>query len=197
MLLYVLLYMGLLYVLLMLIWVLYKVIRYWRKMRSLRKTVKALNKGGTTVIFQRKFSKIIFGKKGYPNFIITTPEKKYEVSVISFLSTHSRWNIEKASDSYFVEARRPSKFFYKTEYRSEPTSDTAADYRRESEFSRSELYLSPTDPAFDKQILLIYPKPNLLTYSERHQDVLYPGNTVCGHEILYLEDFLRLFEKNS
>lgn len=170
----------------------YKVIWYSVKMLSLSKKLKALDAASITVTYMRKFPEMIFGKKGQPDFVINAAGKAYEVSVISFISTHSRWNIEKAARNYYIEVRKYNNVIYKTEKNSGTEPQHARDYRRESRFVRTELHISPLRTEFDKQILLIYPRPKLLTYTDTKLDYLDAGSTVGGHEIMYEDDFWAL-----
>lgn len=68
---------------------------------------------GATVEQKRGIVGTVFGKKGLPDFIVKHKDKKYEISVLSFVSTHGRWNIEKTRTRFFIESRRASKIFYK------------------------------------------------------------------------------------
>ncbi len=170
---------------------LYKVIWYSVKMLALKKIIKELNSGNTTVTYKRNFLNIIFGKKGLVDFVVTTPEQKYEVSVISFISTHSRWNIEKTRNNYYVEARRFNKLFYKVDVHSEQP-DHAIQYRRETRFQRSQLLLNSTREEGVRKILLIYPRPKQITYTASKYEYLTTGSLIEGYEIMYVEDLLKL-----
>ncbi len=169
----------------------YKVIWYSVKMLALRKMIKSLNSENTTVTYKRNFWSIIFGKKGIVDFVVTTPEQKYEVCVISFISTHSRWNIEKTRNNYYVEARRFNKLFYKVDVHSEQP-DHAIQYRRETRFQRSQLLLNSTCEEGVRKVLLIYPLPKQITYTSSKYEYLRTGSLVEGYEVMYMEDLLKL-----
>ena len=145
-------------VLVFLLWLLflytvYKTIWYTIKMLSLKSFIQDMQKSGAVVEPQRKFSDMIFGKKGEADYIISADGKKYEISVLSFVSTHGRWNIEKTRSHYYIESRRQNKIFY-SRYINSNTADHVAEYKGESRFSRKKLFLTPIDPTFEKQILL-------------------------------------------
>ena len=180
----------------MIIYAIYKVIWYTIKMLSFKKKINKINSDTVNVKYQRGFLNMIFGKKGYIDFVVTTPNEKYAVSVISFISTHSRWNIEKTRSTYYVEARRRNEIFYRVDNNSH-SPEHAKEYRRESRFARCELYLQPKDERFDKQILLIYPKPKLLTYTDVRFDFLLTGSKIEDHEIMHADDFFELFKAHK
>ena len=83
------------------IYIAYKLI--WYPLRLLRLKIKLgkLSAKGVTVSFNRNFWNIVFGKTGLPDFTVTTPTEVYRVTVLSSLSTHGRWNIEKQKDHFF------------------------------------------------------------------------------------------------
>ena len=174
----------------------YKVVWYTVKMLSLKKIIKTLNSENTTVTYKRNFINTIFGKKGVADFVVTTPTQKYEVSVISFISTHSRWNIEKTRNNYYIEARRYNKMFYKVDVHSEQP-EHAIQYRRESRFQRCQLFLNPQKEEGVKKILLIYPPPKQITYTATQYEYLNTGSLVCGYEIMHADDFFELILKSQ
>ena len=183
-------------VLVFLLWLLflytvYKTIWYTIKMLSLKSFIKDMQKSGAVVEPQRKFSDMIFGKKGEADYIISVDGKKYEISVLSFVSTHGRWNIEKTRSHYFIESRRQNKIFY-SQYINSNTADHVAEYRGESRFSRKELFLTPIDPTFEKQILLVYPWPNRMTYTDARYNEVGSGEKIEGHVVMHIEDLYRL-----
>ena len=96
-----------------LIYGLYKVIWYSIKLLSFTKIIKKLTEQGIDVQKLRKMKDIVFGKKGDPDLIITYKDKKYEISILSFISTHGRWNIEKTRTRFFIESRRAVNFSIK------------------------------------------------------------------------------------
>ena len=91
----------------------YKIVWYIVKMLKFTRFAKELTKKGATVEQRRGIVGTVFGKKGLPDFIVKYHDKKYEISVLSFISTHGRWNIEKTRTRFFIESRRASKIFYK------------------------------------------------------------------------------------
>lgn len=114
----VMLFWGIMYValiaaVLFVLYSIYKVIWYIVKILVLFGKVSKLARGGVTVQWLRHPLKIIFGQKGVPNFTVGMSGKNYEVSVLSFISTHSRWNIEKTRTRYLFEVRKYNKILYK------------------------------------------------------------------------------------
>ena len=177
-----------------LVYGLYKTIWYIIKMVSFTKITKKLTEQGADVQKLRKTKDIVFGKKGEPDFIITCKDKKYEISVLSFISTHGRWNIEKTRTHFFIESRRGSKFFYKMHVNSN-APEHVREYKNEVRISRKELYITPIDVSFEKQIFLLYPYPKRITYTNTQYNEVYIGNSVEGHVVLNvkgLEDLIFL-----
>lgn len=174
----------------------YKTVWYIIKLFSFTKFIKKLTEQGADVQKLRKMKDIVFGKKGYPDFVITYKDKKYEISVLSFISTHGRWNIEKTRTRFFIESRRGSKFFYKMHVNSN-APEHVREYKNEARVSRKELYITPVDSSFEKQIFLLYPYPKRITYTDANYNELYVSDKVEGHFIMddkTLEKFL--FEEN-
>lgn len=178
----------------LILYTMYKVVWYSIKMLSLKRKLKEMNSGSTVVYPKRNFIKTIFGNKGFPDFVITTPNTSCEVSIISFISTHSRWNIEKTHSDYYIEVRKKNNVFYKAERTTGTEPEYARDYRRETRFIRSKLFISPFNEKFDKQILLIYPRPQHLTYTENRHEHITSGSLVGGHEIMYEDAFFELIQ---
>ena len=116
-------------------------------------------------------------------------EKNYEVSILSFISTHSRWNIEKTRTRYLFEVRKYNKILYNVYNNSGTEPELSKEYRRETRLYRKELYVSPISEAYEKQIWLVFPKPRLLTYTDTGWEYLIAGSVVGGHEIMYAKDF--------
>lgn len=168
------------------IYTLYKIIWYPLKMLSMRMKLRKL---GSKVNFERGLFDMIFGQKGEVDFTADTPNLKYEVSVISFISNHSRWNIEKTREGYCIEVRRANKFFFNVNKHSE-RPESVVDDHGDFKLIRSGLLLDPNDDLNTKKILLVYPRPKMLTYAHARLDVLYPGSVVAGYEIMYLEDLI-------
>lgn len=161
----------------------YKIVWYTVKMLKFTRFAKELTKKGATVEQQRGIVGTVFGKKGFPDFIVKYHDKKYEISVLSFISTHGRWNIEKTRTRFFVESRRASKIFYKKSVNSS-APDHVLEHQGEGRVSRKELKISPIDPSFEKQIFLLYPYPKRITYTDAHYTELYVGDSVEGHVIM-------------
>ena len=170
----------------------YKTIWYTVKMLSFTKFIKKLTEQGVGVKKLRKMKDIVFGKKGDPDFIITYNGKKYEISVLSFISTHGRWNIEKTRTRFFIESRRGSKFFYK-KYVNSGVPEHVSEYKNEARISRKELAVTPVDASFEKQIFLLYPYPKKITYTDANYNELFVGNQVEGHFIMDVKALNKLF----
>ena len=175
---------------------LYKIIWYTVKMLSFTKFIKKLIAQGVDVKKLRKMKDIVFGNKGDPDFIITYNSKKYEISVLSFLSTHGRWNIEKTRTRFFIESRRESKFFYK-KYVNSGAPEHVSEYKNEARISRKELTVTPIDASFEKQIFLLYPYPKKITYTDANYNELFVGNKVEGHFIMDIKALNKLFSDDT
>ena len=104
-------YVALIAAVLFVLYSIYKVIWYIAKILVLLGKVSKLARGGVTVQWLRHPLKIIFGQKGVPIFTVGMSGKNYEVSVLSFISTHSRWNIEKTRTRYLFEVRKYNKSY--------------------------------------------------------------------------------------
>lgn len=188
-------YLILLLLILLLFYVLRKLGGYAVKLITLKSLLKDYNTGDIKITFVRKLHHIAFGPRGGTDFLIETPKKKYAVSVISFLLDTGRWNIEKTRHSYYVEARRRNDIFYRVEKNSGTEPEFARDYRRESRFQRSELHLSTQKSDSEKRILLIYPHPLSLTYTDSQIHYLNPGDRIEDYEIMYADELLDLLDK--
>ena len=196
--LYIIIYVLEILLLAALLYGLYKVIWYAVKMLAFASFMRNLTKDGVTVQRKRGLFGMVFGQKGAVDYIVEHEGKKYEVSVLSFPSSHGRWNIEKTRTRFFIESRRASKFFYKKRSNSgEP--DHVEEYKNEGRLSRKELYITPIDKSFERQIFLLYPYPKRMTYTDVKYNVLYVGDEVEGHVIMdaqALDDML-FGEKHS
>lgn len=188
-------YLILILLTLSLFYVLRKIFRYTVKLVTLKSLLKDYNSDKIKITFLRKLRHIAFGPRGETDFLIETPKKKYAVSAISFLLENGRWNIEKTRHSYYVEARRRNDIFYRVEKNSGTEPEFARDYRRESRFQRSELHLSTEKSESEKRILLIYPCPRLLTYTDSEIHYLNPGDRIEDYEIMYADELIALLEK--
>ena len=182
--------------LILLVCVVYKLCWYAVKLIALKSMLKDFNTGDIQITFSRKLRRMAFGPRGQTDFVIKTPKEQYAVSVISFISVHGRWNIEKTRHSYYVEARRRNNIFYRLENNSGTEPEFAREYRRESRFQRSELHLSTEKiDSEKKRILLIYPRPLVLTYTDTNLHYLNPGDRIEDYEIMYADELLALLEK--
>ena len=188
-------YILLLLLPLLLFFVLRKLGGYAVKLITLKSLLKDYNTGDIKITFVRKLHRMAFGPRGQTDFVIETPKKKYAVSVISFLLDTGRWNIEKTRNRYYVEARRRNDIFYRVENNSGTEPEFARDYRRESRFQRSELHLSTLKSDSEKRILLIYPCPLSLTYTDSNIHYLNPGDRIEDYEIMYADELLEMLEK--
>lgn len=182
-------YVALIAAVLFVLYSIYKVLWYIAKILVLFGKVSKLARGGVTVQWLRHPLKIIFGQKGVPIFTVGMSGKNYEVSVLSFISTHSRWNIEKTRTRYLFEVRKYNKILYNVYNNSGTEPELSKEYRRETRLYRKELYVSPISEAYEKQIWLVFPKPRLLTYTDTGWEYLIAGSVVGGHEIMYAKDF--------
>ena len=166
----------------------YKLIWYFIKMVHLKSLLMKL-KG--SVKFENSMLDIMLHRRREYDLIIDKRDVSYKVYILSFISTHSRWNIEKDRDGYHAEARRKNHIFYKT-YKHSEASEYAVEVNRESRFQRIELPLIQENDPDIKKILLVYPKPKKLTYTYTKLEYLKSGSTVDGYEIVYIEDLLSL-----
>lgn len=163
-------------------------------MTKFRIKIKKLNRKGITVKFKRGLFGTVFGKKGDSDFVLNTRDGTVGVSVITFISVHGRWNIEKARNNYYIEARRRNEWFYKHYVNSGDVPDHAREYKRETRFQRCLLQF-PKETA-EKNILLIIPKPKTLTYTELKLDYLTNGSIVNGFEVMFADKFFEIFSEN-
>ena len=105
------------YILLFYAWVIflysiYKVIWYTVKMLAFGAMMKSLGKDHVRVERLRNLFDIVFGSKGDPDYYVTIGDKRYEVSVLSFISIHGRWIIENRTSGMHIEARRVRDLIY-------------------------------------------------------------------------------------
>ena len=191
----VLIYIFVIYVAVMFLYSIYKAIWYSFKLSALRKTFSKLENNGVTTVRQFKIFQIIFGKKGETSVILKKGDTTYEISVLSFISTHSRWNIEKTRKHYYVEVRKKNKAFYNLFNHSENNNaDIAREIQNESRFKKCMLHISEVPPAEQtERILLIYPKPKNLTYTHTNLKMLDPGDRIEGYKIMYVDDLEQKF----
>lgn len=174
------------------IYIIYKLAWYTVKIMALSSTLKKLEKKGVQLVWHKKLTSALFGKRGEPTFDAITPTDTYRITLLSFISTHGRWNIEKTKEHYYIEARHFNKWFYKVHKNTE-TAEVEFDARRELVIQRAKLELPPKDDSA-KQILLIWPKPKNLTYSHARCEHLVSGSKFEHFEIMHAEDFLELVD---
>lgn len=168
------------------VYTVYKVIWYAVKMLYLKSKLN-----NPKIKFITPFKSIIFGKKGKTNFLIKGKTQTTEVSVLSFISTHGRWNIEKARTRYYFESRRYNKIFY-NEYKNTGTEpEHSKQYRRESRIFRSVLEITPSQ---GNKVILIYPKPKELTYTDHKLEYLGKGSKIENYSVMFLDDVLELIK---
>lgn len=169
----------------------YKAIWYLVKIVCLVINLKKLAKQGYHIEKKRSILSMFFGKKGLCDFVITVGDQKYQIHLVSFISTHGRWNIERGNTCYFIEARRYNRVFYNAYNNSSDEPEFSREFRRESSFQKSVFYLPRLDVSPEEnRIVLIYPIPRLLTYTEKKIDYLKSGSVFHGYTVLYWQDFL-------
>lgn len=182
-------------------YVLFQSLNVLRKVSSLRRRIRRLEKKGYTVTPLRGFWGIFLGDKGGLDYRIITPTGAVEVSILSFLSTHGRWNILEKYDlktntsETLLEVRRYNRWFYKAEKHSE-MSEANMDLRRETLFRTVPLRLAPRDgedPTL-RSVLLVHPRPRLMTRTVNHMDYVNWGETLEGYELLTDEKFFDSLE---
>lgn len=181
---------GLIIITIIYVW--YKLVWFAVKMIALSSTLKKLQKKGVQIIWHKKLSKSVLGKRGEATFDVITPKQTYRVSLLSFISTHGRWNVEKTREHYYAEARHFNKWFYKVHNHS-GTAEVEFDARRELVIQRAELELPPRDDSV-KQILLIWPTPKALTYSHARCEHLVNGSKFEHFEIMHAESFFEMVD---
>ncbi len=189
MLIYALIYFAELCIIAVIIYTLYKLIWYIIKIILLWSHIRKMNSEHIKVKWIRRKTDFIFKNKGEVDFEVTTPDKVYSVSIVSFISTHSRWNIEKNKSSHFIEVRKYNKFFYNNYVNSGTEPEHAKEYRRESRFARNKLYINNETHDGYEYILLMYPMPKALTYSTTKLDVLASGAKYENYIVLNDKDF--------
>lgn len=172
----------------------FEFVRFCFKMLSLSRRLKKLNSGDVTVEYVRKFSKIAFGEKGKTNFIVKTKDKTYTVTVLAFPTIRGRWNIEKVKDRYYAEARVYNNMFYNVYNNSGTEPEFSKDYRRETRIARKRFYIS-AEKTEEEKLLLVYPKPKALTYTDFKLEHINSGDTVFGYKVLFEDDFFKAFER--
>lgn len=175
----------------MLLYAICNCIWYTVKLITLRIKIGKLTSCEVSVKITRPFYKVLFGQKGKTNFVVSTKQERIAVSIISFLSTRGRWNIEKTrNEHYYIEARIYNKIFFSHYVNTGTEPEYSKDYRRETRFQRCRLYLPPIEETgCDKHILLMFPRPKLLTYTGNRLEYLSSGDTINKYTIMYADDF--------
>ena len=175
---------------LILMWIMYgmlKIIWYTAKMLSLSSFMKSLGKEDEIeVIVHRGVFKTCFAKKGEVDYTIITKDKTYNIAIITFISTRGRWNFEKDKDGYFIECRRRPFLFYK-KVRNSELPEHALAYKRETNFSRTELYFPDTKEDFEESVFLIYPWPRIVSHTDTKFQELIPGDKISGITLMDAE----------
>jgi len=170
----------------------YKAIWYLIKLIRLRKHFEKLTTNGASVIEYPKLSDLLFGKTGESKVLIKKGDAKYEFIVISFISSRSRWNIEKARNHYYFEVRREAKLL---PGKAKKHSVSSHDYQKDFRIKKCILNIFSEKPNCDaKSFLLIYPSPKVLTYTDTAFKKLKSGDMVEGYEVMFIDDLKELFE---
>ena len=178
------------------VFVLYKFVWYIVKLSALKSMLKDFNQGNIKITFLNSIFSIN-RKQGETNFVIQTPTQTVNVSLISLFSANSRWNIEKTKLGYYVESRYKDKLFYKTEKNSGTEPEFAREYRRETRIQRAKLHLSPESKSGEKNVLLIYPRPKLITYTDNQINYIKAGDRIENYEIMFADELVTLLEKEE
>lgn len=156
-----------------------------------RTKIKKLNCKSVTVDFKRNLFGTIFGKKGITDFLLNTTKGTVAISLITFITVHSRWNIEKTKKNYYIEARKKNEWFYNNYVNSGDVPDHAREYKRETCFQRCLLHF-PKETV-DERIFLIIPKPKELTYTELKLEYLDNESIINGYKIMFANNFFELY----
>ena len=166
-----------------------KVIWYIAKIGAFQRKLKALENRGYRIKRKRRLLSMFGIKKGLPDFSIEINGKTYDMHLLSFISTHGRWNIEKEQDHYRAEARRYNRIFYNSYNNSSDEPHFSREFRRESGFQKC-LFRLPQEEVSpdDGKIVLVYPTPRLLTYTEKKLEYLKSGSAFHGYTVVYFDD---------
>ncbi|MBP3376547.1 MAG: hypothetical protein J6L83_07265 [Clostridia bacterium] len=180
----------------------FKFIWYAVKILGFKRFISKISKRDNVKIeTKRKFSEKFWGKKFDVDYIISVGEKKYEITVLSFISTHGRWNIEKTRTKYYAESRRASGVFF-GKYTNSNAPDHVSEYKGEWKVRRKELILSPLTDEFEKQIILIYPNTKRVTYTDSQYNIidyhrLDKRNMIEGHPVVGVKELIEILEKED
>lgn len=190
----ILYYILLFYACVIILYSIYKVIWYAVKMISFGIRMKELGKNHVRVERLRNLFDIVFGSKGDPDYYVTVGGKRYEVSVLSFISIHGRWIFEMRTACFRIEARRLRDLIY-SEKKHRGMAGGPHEYKQEIRISRKELNLTPIEKEYAGQILLLYPTPKRIVCVDHRYRELKSGDTVEGHTVMDLHDFWDLMQK--
>lgn len=103
-------------------------------------------------------------------------------------------SVAKAVNHYYIEVRKYNNIFYNNYKNSGTEPYHSFDYRRESRFCRCVLnWNDNNDNGQAKKILLAYPTPKSLTYTDHRFNILTSGSVVNGYEINFLDDLKNEF----
>lgn len=191
----ILYYILLFYACVIILYSIYKVIWYTVKMLSFGVRMKRLGKNHVRVERLRNLMAIVFGSKGDPDYYVTVGDKRYEVSVLSFISIHGRWIFEMRTACFRIEARRLRDLIY-SEKKHRGMAGGPHEYKHEIRISRKELKLTPTEEEYAGQILLLYPTPKRIVCVDHRYRELQSGDTVEGHTVMNMQSFLDLIQKD-
>ena len=183
-------YLFLLYITYIVVYSIYKAIWYCIKMFSLHLFISLLKKKNICVKKYRSITDVMFKEKGGLWVEIDSDNMKYRICLLSFVSSHSRWNIEKNPRSYYVEVRKYNKLFYNLYNHSGIESEQVKEFKRETKLKRCEMkFPEPiTADQNSQNILLIYPKPKLVTYTYDTFEYVDQGKIINSFKVMYLED---------
>ena len=170
-----------------------KVIGYLFKIKAFSSFMKRIGKKeGVNVRKERTLFKTCFGQKGEVDYTVTANGKTYEICVLTFMSTRGRWNFEMNGKETFIECRRRPRFFYKKRAHAE-MPEHALDYISEKRFARKPFTFTDVTDRYEKQIILLFPWPKCVSYTDNHYHELSSGDLLEGHTIMHTEEFSELF----
>lgn len=190
----ILYYILLFYACVLVLYGIYKVIWYTVIMLSFLAKMKRLGKKGVRVERLRNLMAIVFGSKGDPDYYVTVGDKRYEISVLSFISIHGRWIFEMRTACFRIEARRLRDLIY-SEKKHRGMAGGPYEYKHEMRISRKELKLTPVEAEYAGQILLLYPMPKRIVCVDHRYRELQSGDTVEGHTVMSMQSFLDLIRE--
>ena len=161
----------------------YKLIWYAVKLLILKTKLSRL----PDIRWTTSFIDIVFGKKGRVNFVLDKGSRQIKVSVISSISTHSRWNFEKTRNNHYLEVRKRANIFYGLYRNSADVPEHVKMYKREDRFARHLLEL-PKNESTEDHVLLLYPMPKTVTYTDTSLEYLESGKMLWGYKITSIDD---------